>query len=117
MEMHLMKKRNALHLYGINSVFGIMKNLLLTYILLMINLLTACRHDFHLDKVVTLSHFASGSGIAFHQERLYLVGDDMNYMLVLDSELNIVDSLPLADSLQKRVPKETKQDIEAASVV
>ena len=78
---------------------------------------TGCHRNFQLDKVVTLSYFASGSGIAFHQDRLYLVGDDMNYLLVLDGELNIVDSLPLSDNQQQRVPKETKQDIEAAAIV
>jgi hypothetical protein len=77
----------------------------------------ACRQEAEVEKVITIQHYASGSGTVFHRDILYLIGDDMSYVLMLDANLNIVDSFPLADLQQKRIAKEKKQDLEAATVV
>ena len=59
--------------------------------------------------------YPSASSIEYVDGKLYLMGDDATYLLVLDTSLNIIDSIPLLSYAEKRIPKETKPDIEASA--
>ena len=61
--------------------------------------------------------YPSGSGIEFYNEHFYLIGDDATSLLQLDKNFNITDSIALYDSIQGRIPKETKPDLEGITVV
>lgn len=79
--------------------------------------LTSCTSDFTFNKIKTLNDYPSGSGITFLKDRIYLIGDDATGLLITDTAFNVVDSIKLFESQQKRIPKELKQDLEAATVV
>ena len=70
-----------------------------------------------LAAIKQLQGYPSGSGLAYHNGRIYLVGDDAPYMLVLDSSLNVVDSIQIIASSDKRIAKERKPDPEALAII
>ena len=76
-----------------------------------------CAPELRLNKVTTLSNYPSGSGIVYINNKLFVIGDDVNYLLIADTAFNITGSIRLYDSLDKRIPKPLKQDLEAAAVV
>jgi hypothetical protein len=76
--------------------------------------LVSCKSNITLDKVTTLSQYPSGSALAFINNHIYLAGDDMSYLLVIDTSLKELDSIPFVDSQQGRMPKPVKPDIESA---
>ena len=61
--------------------------------------------------------FPSGSGIEFHDERLFLVGDDAKEVLVLSKGWKELERLPLFESNEARIPKAVKADLEATAIV
>jgi hypothetical protein len=71
----------------------------------------------HLLKEVKRLDYPSASGIENFDGRLYLVGDDANYILVLDSGFNKVDSIPLFNYREKRIPKPVKPDLEGTTTI
>jgi hypothetical protein len=75
------------------------------------------RNTSHLDKVTALPDYPSGSGIAYLNKKLYLMGDDAPYLLVLDTAFNKMDTIHFFDAPGKRIPKDIKADPEAAAVV
>jgi hypothetical protein len=79
--------------------------------------LVACRRPLTVQQVQELPEYASGSGMAFFNNRIYLMGDDMSYLLVTDTSFQPIDSIRLLNSTQSRIPKEVKQDIEAISLL
>lgn len=70
-----------------------------------------------LEKIITLDHYAAGSAIAAIDNKLYLVGDNMSYLLVLAHDFTVLDSIDIINTPQKQLPKITKPDIEAATFV
>jgi hypothetical protein len=67
--------------------------------------------------MTALNDYPSGSGIAYHDNRIYLMGDDASYMLIMDTAFHPVDSIPFFISTEKRIPKSIKADPEAATVI
>jgi len=61
--------------------------------------------------------YPSGSGLAYHNGRIYIVGDDATYILVLYSLLNVIDSIRIVESSEKRITKERKPDTEALAII
>ena len=61
--------------------------------------------------------YPSGSGIEFYNKHFYLIGDDATSLLQLDNNFNVTDSIQLYDSLQGRIPKATKPDLEGITVI
>lgn len=60
--------------------------------------------------------FPSASAIEYSNGRLFIFGDDANYMLVLDTGYNTIDTIHyLRDSLL-RIPKDRKPDIESCFI-
>lgn len=70
-----------------------------------------------LDFVKKLEHYPSASGIEFFNSRYYIIGDDANSLLVLDSNLNIIDSITLYHFPGNRIPKEIKPDHESITLI
>jgi hypothetical protein len=85
-------------------------------ILLVFLFAVSCSPQMEVEKKVEVD-FPSGSAITSLNGDLYLAGDDVNYILVLDSLLNIKDRIFLIDTSTARVPKDRKQDLESASLM
>ena len=73
--------------------------------------------DGKLVAIQSLPGYPSGSGIIFLNGLFYIVGDDAPYVLVTDSSFNTVDSIPIFELADKRMPKDRKPDMEAIAVV
>lgn len=59
--------------------------------------------------------YPSASSIEYFDEKLYVMGDDATNLLVLDTNLNIIDSIQLLSYSGKRIPKEIKPDFESSA--
>lgn len=64
-----------------------------------------------------IAAFPSGSGIEYYDEKLFLVGDDAKEVLVLNKRWKELERIPLFETAASRIPKETKSDLEATTVV
>lgn len=64
-----------------------------------------------------LPDYPSASGIAFVNHHLYVIGDDAQSVLILDSNLNPLDSIILTNFPGKKIPKNIKPDIESVAVI
>ncbi len=74
----------------------------------------SCKNDNTiLQEVNILPHYPSASGIEYISKQFFIIGDDANNLLVLDSNLHSIDSLPLYSFAEKRIPKKVKADLEA----
>lgn len=80
-------------------------------------LLFSCNKKVILQEVKTLPHYPSASGIEYVNGHYYIIGDDASQLLVLDSSLNITDSISLYSYAEKRIPKAIKPDLEAIAVL
>ena len=58
--------------------------------------------------------YPSTSSIEYFDKKLYVMGDDATNLLILDTNLNIIDSIPLLSYSGKRIPKDIKPDLEAS---
>ena len=56
-------------------------------------------------QIKNLDNYPSASSIEYYDGKLYLMGDDATNLLVLDTSLTIVDSIPLLSYAEKRIPK------------
>lgn len=86
------------------------------YLFIIIYSLASCGSNSMLKEVVILDHYPSASGIEYFNKQFYIIGDDANNLLVLDSNLNPVDSIPLYSFTEKRIPKKVKADLEAITI-
>ena len=86
-------------------------------LLLFLVLAISCKQDHKLTVVKILSNYPSASGIEYFNNQLYVIGDDANSLLVLDSNLAIKDSVILYSFPEKRIPKNFKPDLEAAAFI
>ncbi len=64
-----------------------------------------------------LSHFPSASALEWHHNELFVFGDDATHVLVLDSAYNEIKKISYVNDTINRLPKATKQDIEAAALL
>lgn len=64
-----------------------------------------------------LSDFPSGSAITLHKDRIYVVGDDANSILVVDKHYTRLDTIPLFSFPDKRISKVDKPDFETSAVI
>lgn len=67
-------------------------------------------------EVKELPQYPSASGIEYFNHNVYIIGDDANRLLVLDSNLNPIDSVILYSFIEKRIPKNVKADLEGITV-
>jgi hypothetical protein len=64
-----------------------------------------------------LPGYPSGSGLAYHNGHIYLMGDDATQVLITDTLFNVKDSINVFTSAEKRIAKDEKADIEAIALV
>jgi len=67
-------------------------------------------------EVKILPNYPSASGIEYFHNKIYIIGDDANNLLVLDSNLNLIDSIQLYSFPEKRIPKAIKPDLESMTM-
>lgn len=78
----------------------------------------SCKNNSNiLQEVKPLPHYPSASGIEFNDNKVYIIGDDANNLLILDSSLNETDSIQLYTFPEKRIPKAVKPDLEAVTLL
>jgi hypothetical protein len=61
--------------------------------------------------------YPSASSVEYADGRFYIMGDDATSLLILDSDLVEVDRFRLYDSTENRLPKSSKHDLEAMTVL
>ena len=61
--------------------------------------------------------YPSGSALEFYNNTLYVVGDDVNYILCLDENWNESNQLKLFEYNGVRIPKPEKPDLECATII
>ncbi|WEK34668.1 MAG: hypothetical protein P0Y53_19450 [Candidatus Pseudobacter hemicellulosilyticus] len=64
-----------------------------------------------------IAAFPSGSGIEYHDEKMFLVGDDAREILVLNKRWKELERLPLFESSDPRATLSLRSDLEATTVV
>src|SRR5689334_19675654 len=64
-----------------------------------------------------LKDYPSGSAIEFHDNKVFLAGDDAKDVLVLSKSWKELERIPLFESAVERIPKKIKSDLEATTVV
>ncbi|MDB5193324.1 MAG: hypothetical protein JWQ96_2887 [Segetibacter sp.] len=97
-----------------------MKKLINLSLLAGITILISCKMPqpkVTLIKTVTFNDFPSGSALEFHNNKLYLAGDDATQFLILDTNYNRLDSITLDSARTPRVPKDIKLDFEASTII
>ena len=67
--------------------------------------------------VKALNDYPSGSGLAFLDDRLYIIGDDASDILVMDTQFQVIDRINLFTPGQKRIPKDIKADLESIALI
>lgn len=78
----------------------------------------ACsKPDAKLIELKVLNDYPSGSGLAYLDGYIYLIGDDATDILKMDSQFNVVDRTGLFISSQKRIPKDIKADLESIALI
>ena len=88
----------------------------LCYIILLIIISISCGSNNMLKEMKKIGHYPSASGIEYFNNHFYVIGDDANELLILDSNLNTIDSIPLYSFAEKRIPKPVKADLEAITI-
>lgn len=86
------------------------------YSTILIALLASCGSNNMLKEIKKLDHYPSASGIEYFNNQYYVIGDDANDLLVLDSNLHPTDSISLYSFAEKRIPKKIKADLEAITL-
>jgi hypothetical protein len=89
----------------------------LFYLAQIVIFLVACNPGKYSETVrIKKLDYPSASAIEFYEGKLYLMGDDATKLLVLDTSLNVLDSIPLLSYPGKRIPKDIKPDLEASAL-
>src|SRR6187401_877316 len=87
------------------------------YLIVLFSILSCVGKDKMPDiQMKKLNDYPSASSIEYYDGKLYLMGDDATKLLVLDTNLNIVDSIPITSYPENRIPKDIKPDLEASSL-
>lgn len=79
--------------------------------------ITSCGNKNVLEEVKTFPSYPSASGIEKLDNKFYVIGDDANNLLILDSNLNAIDSISLFPFSEQRIPKSVKADLESISIL
>jgi hypothetical protein len=90
----------------------------LIWFILPILLLGACNDKkIALETTQQFPAYPSASGIEYFRGHYYIMGDDATHLLVLDSNLTVKDSIRVWPGDEKRIPKNSKPDFEALSII
>lgn len=84
--------------------------------IIILTILASCGSKSTLKEINTISSYPSASGIEIINNQFYIIGDDARNMLILDSNLNVIDSISLFPFSEHRIPKHVKADLESISI-
>jgi len=70
-----------------------------------------------LQDFIELENYPSGSGIEFYDDRIYIIGDDSRDLLVMNKKWNKPALINLFEGQDKKIPKSTKSELEAMTVL
>ncbi len=93
------------------------RNVFSSVMLILFLLSSGCGKKLEILKIVELKSYPSGSGMTLIKNQIFLVGDDANYITIMDTSLRIVDSISIISFNKTRIPKEIKPDLEAAATL
>lgn len=74
------------------------------------------KNNSQLENIQRLPSYTSASGAEYFNNHIYIIGDDAKYILILDSNLAIKDSIALYSFPETKIPKATKPDIESITI-
>ena len=74
------------------------------------------KNNNQLENIQRLPSYPSASGTEYLNNHVYIIGDDAKYILILDSNLDIKDSISLYSFPEKKIPKAIKPDIESIAI-
>ena len=93
------------------------RNILMRYITgCLFIALFSCGNNNLLKEVKHLD-YPSASGVEYLAHRFYIIGDDANNILVTDEQFKPVDSIPLYNYTERRIPKAVKADLESIALM
>ncbi|MFZ9386830.1 MAG: DUF6929 family protein [Chitinophagaceae bacterium] len=92
--------------------------LLLLFFAILLGAQYGCRSNSPvLSDTKKIPGYPSASGLEYLDGHYYVIGDDAAAMLVLDSSLQIIDSIPVFPYPAKRIPKAIKPDLESIALL
>lgn len=86
------------------------------YFLAIALLLASCRSDSKMLQVIKLNDYPSASAIEYVNGRYFIMGDDSKQLLILNSKLEVTDSISMYTFAEKRMAKPTKADMESMAI-
>ena len=86
-------------------------------IFIIVSMLSCNKPQAKLVAIQSLPGYPSGSGLAYHNGHIYLMGDDAAQLLVTDTLFNVTDSIGVFESAEKRMAKDKKTDVEAIALI
>src|SRR5688572_31474076 len=86
-------------------------------VLVCLIIMSSCGNHHVMSEVKKLDSYPSASAIEYYNKQFWVIGDDANYMLILDSNLVITDSMALFSFKEKRIPKALKPDLEGMIIM
>ena len=94
---------------GLIRFFWIMRKIgnLLNFIFVFLTIYSCRNKEILLEVQIRKLDYPSASAIEYFDEKLYVIGDDATIVLVMDTSLNIIDSIPLLYYPGKRIPKDS----------
>jgi hypothetical protein len=85
-------------------------------VVFLLSMFASCGNNTVLKEHTVIPSYPSASGIEYLNDKLYVIGDDANKLLVLDKELKPLDSIALYSFPGQRIPKDIKADLESAAI-
>lgn len=61
-------------------------------------------------------NYPSASALEYNDGKLYIMGDDAPNLIILDTNLNIIDSASIVLHSGTRIPKDSKPDLESSAI-
>lgn len=90
----------------------------LFYFTLFVFIVVSCnqKNEVPSDIQIKKLDYPSASAVEFYDGKLFVLGDDATNIIVLDTSLNILDSVPFVSYGSQRIPKDIKPDFEASTL-
>jgi len=85
------------------------------FIILLI--IVSCARNDNISSIqIKKLNYPSASTVEYVSGKLYVMGDDATNLFVLDTNLNVIDSIPVIFYPDRRIPKDIKPDLEASAL-
>ncbi len=89
---------------------------ILSFLIAFLSFTCNTKNNSQLENIQRLPSYPSASGVEYFNNHIYIIGDDAKYILILDSNLAIKDSIALYSFPETKIPKATKPDIESITI-